>query len=257
VDGANFAIDRGEIAAVLGPNGAGKTTTLEMLLGLRAPTAGVAKLFDADPRDVTVRRRLGATPQQSSFPETLRVREIAEFVAAQYPKPANVDSTLGAFDLDALARRQAGGLSGGQQRRLALAIAFIGNPELIVLDEPTTGLDVEARRRVWAYLREYAAAGGTVLMSTHYIEEAETLASRAIVFSGGRVVFDASPQALRSRIRTRRVLYDLDGECVDVVSSDADAVVRSLVNSAVPFRNLRITESSLEEALLTVTGGNV
>jgi ABC-2 type transport system ATP-binding protein len=212
-------------------------------------------LFDADPRDLAVRRRLGATPQQSSFPETLRVVEIAEFVAAQFPNPAGVLSTLGAFDLESLARRQAGGLSGGESRRLALALAFIGNPELIVLDEPTTGLDVESRHRIWSFVREYAAGGGTVLLSTHYIEEAELLASRVLVFNRGQIAFDASPAELRARLGTRRVAYDLDGRRVEVPGSDTDRVVRALVRDGVEFRNLRIEESSLEDAFLQVTGG--
>ncbi|MDQ2871603.1 MAG: ABC transporter ATP-binding protein [Candidatus Eremiobacteraeota bacterium] len=257
VDGVSFEIGRGEIVAMLGPNGAGKTTTIEMLLGLRAPESGTATLFGDNAREVGVRRRLGATPQQSSFPETLRVREIAQFVAAQYPAAAGLDSILAAFDLKELAHRQAGGLSGGESRRLALALAFIGNPDLVVLDEPTTGLDVEARHRAWAHVREFATAGGTVLLSTHYIEEAQTLASRVLVLDSGRVAFDSSPQALRARIGTRRVVYDLDGRRIETMTADSDRFVRSLVETGAPFRNLSVTEASLEEAFLNLTGAAV
>lgn len=257
VDGVSFGIGRGEIVAVLGPNGAGKTTTLEMLLGLRKPASGSAQLFGMEPCAIDARRRIGVTPQQSGFPETLRVREIAQFVASQYPKPASVHSTLAAFDVEPLANRLAGGLSGGESRRLALALAFIGNPELIVLDEPTTGLDVESRHRTWSYIREYAATGGTVLLSTHYVEEAETLASRVLVFNSGKIAFDATPQELRSRLGTRRVVYELDGERVEVACADTDGAVRALVRDGIAFVNLRVVESSLEEAFLSVTGGVV
>ncbi len=270
VAGVSFEVGRGETVALLGPNGAGKTTTLDIALGLRRADSGRATLFGGDPRDIDVRRRIGATPQQSGMPAALRVREIAHFVARHFPRPAEVDATLSAFGLFDLAHRQTGGLSGGELRRLGLALAFIGNPEFVVLDEPTTGLDLESRHRTWAYVRAYVAGGGTVLFTTHHMEEAEALASRVLVIAEGRVTFDAAPAEIRGRYGVRRLHYvgdpfdpraygiectveDLDGR-VRVTAADTDALVRSMVSLGIPFKNLQIENASLEEALDSAIG---
>jgi ABC-2 type transport system ATP-binding protein len=191
----------GEVLAVLGPNGAGKTTALSILLGLRRPDAGRAELLGRDPRVPTVRERVGVTPQETGFPPTLRVREIVDLVRAHFPDPAPAEELLRRFGLVDVARRQAGGLSGGQRRRLSLALAFAGRPHVVFLDEPTAGLDVEARRTFWQEVRAYADAGRTVLLTTHHLEEAEALASRVVLLSRGRVVADGSPADLTERAR--------------------------------------------------------
>ena len=178
--GVDLSVAPGEVVALVGPNGAGKTTLVNILLGLRRPDAGTAQLQGS----------VGVTPQQMSFPPTLRVCEIVDFVRRHYPDAEPRADLLERFSLTEIARRQTGGISGGQQRRLAIALAFAGNPKLAVLDEPTAGLDVESRLEVWDAIRAYARAGGAVLLTTHHLEEAEALATRIVVLANGRVVAD-------------------------------------------------------------------
>jgi ABC-2 type transport system ATP-binding protein len=203
--GSLVALDRvalelrgGEVLALLGPNGAGKTTALSVLLGLRRPDEGRAELFGSDPRRPASRGVVGVTPQESSFPPTARVREIVDLVGAHFAVPVGTDDLLDRFGLAECARRQAGGLSGGERRRLSVALAFVGRPLAVFLDEPTTGLDVEARRAVWGELQAYSASGGTILLTTHYLEEAEALASRIVLLSRGRAVTEGPPGQLAS-----------------------------------------------------------
>jgi ABC-2 type transport system ATP-binding protein len=200
LDGFALAVAPGEIVALLGPNGAGKTTAVNVLLGLRRPDGGVAEVFGRDPRDWRARLQIGATPQEMSFPPTLRVREILAFARAHYPAPAPTGSLLGRFGLEDTAQRHVGGLSGGQRRRVAVALAFAGAPRLVVLDEPTTGLDVESRRAVWTALREYAGEGGAVLLTTHNLDEAEALADRIVVVAGGVAVATGAPAELKQAV---------------------------------------------------------
>ncbi len=270
LDGLSFGVARDEIVAVLGPNGAGKTTALDIALGLRRPDAGTVRLFGRDPRSVAARRRLGATPQESGFPDVLRVGEVVEFAAAHFGRsPAQIAEVLTAFGMDELAQRRAGTLSGGQSRRLALALAFAGNPDLAVLDEPTTGLDVESRRRLWDVVRR-ASEGRAILFSTHNLEEAEAMASRVVVIDRGRVLFDGGARELRERFGVRRISYVGEplerrtlgfaatavyaGDRTVVATNDTDAYVRALVTSGTPFSELEIAPASLEEAFLSITG---
>jgi ABC-2 type transport system ATP-binding protein len=204
--GENVALDRvdleirtGEVVALLGPNGAGKTTALAVLLGLRRPDAGCAELFGRDPRVASSRQAIGVTPQESGYPATLRVREILDLVRAHFTAPAPTDELLDRFGLAEIARRQAGGLSGGERRRLAVALAFAGRPRALFLDEPTAGLDVESRRSVWREVQAYGAGGGTVLLTTHYVEEAQALASRVLLLARGRLVADGPSVELTER----------------------------------------------------------
>ena len=192
----DLAIEAGEVVALLGPNGAGKTTALSILLGLRRPDAGRAELFGHDPRHPSARTAIGVTPQEYGFPPTLRTGEIVDLVRAHFRAPAPRVELLERFGLTAVARRQTGGLSGGERRRLAVALAYAGSPRAVFLDEPTAGLDVESRRSVWRELRLYAAGGGTVLLTTHHLEEAEALASRVVLLSQGTVVAEGTPAEL-------------------------------------------------------------
>ncbi len=201
LDRVDLAVEAGEIVALVGPNGAGKTTALAILLGLRRPDEGAAEIFGVDPRQVRARLAVGVTPQESGFPPTLRVREIVELVRAHFPCAVPTDELLGRFRLDTIARRQAGGLSGGERRRLSVALAFAGDPAAIFLDEPTAGLDVESRRSVWAEIDRYSADGGTVLLTTHYLDEAERLAGRIVLLAQGRVVAEGSPTQLADQAR--------------------------------------------------------
>jgi ABC-2 type transport system ATP-binding protein len=197
--GLDLQIGSGELVALLGPNGAGKTTAVGVLLGQRRPDAGSALLFGCDPTLPATRRLVGATPQVAGFPDNLTVREVVNFVRVHYPDPAAAPELLGRFGLAELAGRRAGGLSGGQTRRLAVALAFAGRPRLVVLDEPTTGLDVEARRGLWEILRTFVADDGAVLLTTHYLEEAQALASRVVVLADGLVVAHGSVEDITTR----------------------------------------------------------
>jgi ABC-2 type transport system ATP-binding protein len=270
LDDLSFAVDREEIVAVLGPNGAGKTTALEIALGLRRPDSGKVRLFDAPPNVAKVRARLGSTPQESGFPDNLTVNEILAFAAGHYERPEKPAIALASFGLTELARRRAGTLSGGQSRRLALALAFVGRPELVVLDEPTTGLDVESRRRLWDVVRE-SGRGRSILFTTHYLEEAQALATRVVVIDRGRLLFDGSVDELRGRFGARRLSYvgqQFDASALGVAATyvrtnghvvvtteDTDAYVRALVGSGVAFSELEIERATLEDAFLSMTGG--
>ncbi|SDP16412.1 ABC-2 type transport system ATP-binding protein [Actinopolyspora xinjiangensis] len=266
LDGIDLDISAGEILGLLGPNGAGKTTLLNLLTGLRAPDSGRVELFGGDPRQPRNRQRLGTTPQETGLPDTLRVAEIVEFVAKHYPKPLPVDELLERFGLSELAREQAGSLSGGQQRRLSAALAFAGDPGLVVLDEPTTGLDVAARDSLWEALRHHNRRGTTVLLTSHYLAEVEALAERIVVMDRGRVLADGPQREIKSRVRTSTVtvrgeLPELPGvvrsELRDgahrLLTHDSDRLVRDLVRSGVDFEDLTVTGTSLEEAFTALT----
>ncbi|GIF41993.1 ABC-2 type transport system ATP-binding protein [Actinoplanes xinjiangensis] len=276
--GSTLALDRvdlevraGELVGLLGPNGAGKSTLVSLFTGGRRPTAGRVELCGGDPRDPRNRRTLGATPQETGLPASLRVGEVVDFVRAHFPNPLPKAELLDRFGLNDLVRRQTGGLSGGQKRRLAVALAFAGRPEIVFLDEPTTGLDVEARRDLWEAVRSFHADGGTVVLTSHYLEEIEALAERVVVIAEGRVLADDSVAAVRGLIKVSRVSltspvpltgFDLEGlmaveqtgDRMHLLTPDADRMVRELVKRNVPFRDLEVRPTSLEEAFLVLTG---
>ena len=183
--GLTFSIEPGELIALLGCNGAGKTTTMNILLGLEKADSGTARLFNQPPGAMSVKAQLGVTPQGTDFPEGLKVKEILAFVAAHYDHPLSVTETIERFSLDTIADQLTAGLSYGQKRRVAVASSFIGNPKCIFLDEPTTGLDVQSRHALWDITRTYVENGGTLILTTHYLEEAEKLASRVLVLDDG------------------------------------------------------------------------
>jgi ABC-2 type transport system ATP-binding protein len=268
LDRLSFDVQAGELVGLLGPNGAGKSTLVNLLTGLRRPTSGTVELCGGDPRDPSSRRTLGVTPQETGLPSALRVGEVVDFVRAHFPDPLGRAELLDRFGLGDLVRRQTGGLSGGQKRRLAVALAFAGRPRIVFLDEPTTGLDVEARRALWAGVREFHAEGGTVVLTSHYLEEVEALARRVVVIGGGRVLADDTVDAVRGLVAIRRVslnsgtpLPDLpgivgieqDGPRTHLLTADADRLVRDLVAHDVPFTDLEVRPTSLEEAFLTLT----
>ncbi|MFJ8686290.1 ABC transporter ATP-binding protein [Micromonospora wenchangensis] len=267
LDRADLTVSTGELVGLLGPNGAGKSTLINLLVGLRRPTAGRVELFGGDPRQPASRRQLGVTPQETGLPGTLRVGEVVDFVSAHFPDPVPRGELLDRFGLTDQVRRQTGGLSGGQRRRLAVALAFVGRPRLVVLDEPTTGLDVEARHTLWEAVRSFHADGGTVLLSSHYLEEVEALAQRVVVLGQGRVLADDSTAAIRGIVGVRRVslvaddLPALPGVVATehtegrthLLTTDADQLVRDLVTAGVTFRELEVRPTSLEEAFLAIT----
>lgn len=266
LDSVDLDIAGGEILGLLGPNGAGKSTLVNLFAGLRRPTSGRVELFGADPRDPGVRRLLGMTPQETGLPSTLRVGEVVDFVAAHFARPVERGALLERFGLTGLERRQTGGLSGGQKRRLAVALAFVGDPRVVFLDEPTTGLDVEARRALWDGIRAFHDEGGTVVLTTHYLEEVEALADRVVVLGGGRVIADGSVEEIRGIVGVRRVSLKAErlpdvpgvrevgraGGYTHLLAADADEFVRRLVAGGAPFSDLEIAPGSLEDAFLAL-----
>ena len=269
LDEVSLEVRPGEVLALLGPNGAGKTTLVKILVGLLAPDQGEARLFNEDPRNPAARRRLGATPQESGFPPTLKVREVTELVRAHYQRPAKTKALLERFGLTELARRPCSTLSGGERRRLALALAFAGRPELLVLDEPTTGLDVAARRAAWREISDFKARGGGVLLTTHDLEEADALADRIAILHRGRLLAVGSPDEIRRRVGLKRVGFkaselpplpgvvrvEQNGERFLLYTPDADRLVAELVRSGAEFSELEVRPVSLEEAFLAITEG--
>jgi ABC-2 type transport system ATP-binding protein len=202
VRGLDLTIRPGELVALLGANGAGKTTAVRLLLGLAKPTSGEVRVFGRDPRDAANRVRTGALLQVARVPETLKVREHIHLFSSYYPDPMPMADVIEAAGLQGLENRKFGQLSGGQQKRVLFALALCGNPELLVLDEPTVGLDVEARRALWKQIRAFIARGRSVLLTTHYLAEAEALASRVVVIHKGTVVREGTPQQIKGDAAT-------------------------------------------------------
>ena len=268
LDRVDFAVPVGELVGLLGPNGAGKSTLVNLLTGVRRPSSGRVELCGGDPRLPASRRTLGVTPQETGLPGSLRVGEVIDFVRAHFPDPAPRGELLDRFGLTDLVRRQTGGLSGGEKRRVAVALAFAGRPRIVFLDEPTTGLDVQARRFLWDGIRAFHADGGTVVLTSHYLEEVEALAERVVVIGGGRVLADDTVGAVRGLVAVRRVSLstaeplpelpgvvraERSGDRLHLLTADADRLVRDLVSHDVAFTDLEVRPTSLEEAFLTLT----
>ena len=267
----SFSVRAGEVVAVLGPNGAGKTTAVSLLLGLLRPTAGAARLFGADPQATETRTRVGAMLQISGVPETVKVREHIELFSSYYPKPLSLKETLQAADLVGLENRLYGKLSGGQKQRLHLALALCGDPDLLFLDEPTTGLDVETRRSLWEQVRGFIASGRTVVLTTHYLEEADALADRIIVINKGELIAEGTPAEIKSRTAGRRIRcvtrvspdevrglagvtsVTLEGAALEILATEAEPVVLALLQRDPGLRDLEVSGAGLEDAFLALT----
>ena len=269
--GVDLDIPRGQLLALLGPNGAGKTTAVRLLLGLASPDRGAVRVFGKDPRDAAARARTGAMLQVGRVPETLRVREHIELFSNYYPSPLPFAETVRAAGLDGLENRLFGQLSGGQKQRVLFALAICGNPDFLALDEPTAGLDVESRRAMWNHIRAFVARGGSVLLTTHYLEEADALADRVVVIDRGRIVAEGATAEIKQRAASRRIrcTTSLDPECVlhlsgvisaqwtgqqvEIVASDSDRVVFELFTRDPGLCNLEVAGAGLEEAFLALT----
>ncbi|MPY67461.1 ABC transporter ATP-binding protein [Deinococcus sp. SDU3-2] len=262
----------GELTALLGPNGAGKTTAISLMLGLARPTSGKVRVLGGDPQAGGVRSQIGSMPQESAIPQALTVREAVTLFARLYPEPLTVDAALDLADLRGVAGRRAGALSGGQARRLAFALAVVGDPEVLFLDEPTTGMDAASRLAFWHAAEGLKTQGRTILLTTHYLEEAERTADRVVVMNAGSVLADGTPESLRGRVATGRVRFTSDlvltelralpgVESVevnprghaDLRTREPEALVRALVQSGTPFTELEVTRASLEDAFLSLT----
>jgi ABC-2 type transport system ATP-binding protein len=198
LDRVSLELHTGEIVALLGPNGAGKSTAVKLLMGLTSPTQGEVRVFHGDPRIAGNRLRTGVMLQVGRAPEMLRVREHVEIMRGYYPRPLSLTEIVRIAGLEGIEQRMFGQLSGGQKQRVLFALALAGDPDLIFLDEPTVGLDIEARRRMWAEIRSLRSRGKTVLLTTHYLEEADSLADRIIVLNKGRVICEGTPAEVRA-----------------------------------------------------------
>ncbi len=277
LDHVSLEVTAGEAVGLLGPNGAGKTTLISLLTGLRRADAGRVTLLGGMPTDPVSRLGLGVTPQATAVPASLRVREIVALVSAHFPDARPCPGLLEEFGLTEVADRQSGGLSGGQQRRLLVALALVGRPRIVLLDEPTTGLDVEARETLWAALHRFRAGGGTMVITSHYLAEIEALASRVVVMDRGRIIADGTVAQIRRHVELRHislvtsatvaVLSTLPGVVsveapvtqssadgvTRIATRDADAAVRALIRADIPFANLEVHGATLEEAFLALT----
>ncbi|MGV8882016.1 MAG: ABC transporter ATP-binding protein [Rhodoglobus sp.] len=266
VDDVSLTIQPGTILGLLGPNGAGKTTIISLLQGLRKASSGTVTLFGGDPSDARNRVRLGSTPQETALPDSLKVGEVITFVGSHFPDRRPAAELAEEFGLTDLLRRQIGSLSGGQKRRVSVALAFAGNPSLVLLDEPTTGLDVDARHTLWQAIRAQHDRGATVVLTSHYLEEIEALAERVVVMARGQVVADDSLAGILSQVGGKLVTlrspqFDKVAELAGVLRAegdtllvaDSDAFLARLVNSGLEFSDLTVRGASLEEAFLSLT----
>jgi ABC-2 type transport system ATP-binding protein len=260
-----------QVTALLGPNGAGKTTIVRLLTGLTRPSTGRATLFGGDPRDALSRRRLGVMLQLGRVPETLTVREHVLLFASYYPAPLTLERVLALAGLEELSQRRCGALSGGERQRLQFALAIVGDPALLFLDEPTAAMDVESRRRFWAGIRELAEAGRSILLTTHHLEEADAIATRVVVLGRGRVLADDTPAGIKQRAagRTLRCQTQLsaaelqalpgvrqvftEGSAAVLQSLDSDRTARALLQRDPTASQLEIHSAGLEEAFLALT----
>ena len=270
--GVDFAVRPGEVVALLGPNGAGKTTAVHLLLGLIRPSAGEALLFGRDPKSAEARMRTGVMLQISKVPETLKVREHVDLISSYYPQPLPRQEVLATAGLAGLEERLFGKLSGGQRQRLLFALALCGDPSLLFLDEPTVGLDVESRRVLWGVIEEKAAQGRSVLLTTHYLEEADALADRIVLINRGRIIAEGTPAEIKARAANRKVrcrtslpLEQIaalpgvhgarrDGELTELFAADAESAIRELLARDPRLSALEVRGADLEEAFLALTG---
>jgi ABC-2 type transport system ATP-binding protein len=266
-----LAIHAGELLALLGPNGAGKTTAVKLLLGLVKPTAGSVNVFGGNPVDPESRMRTGAMLQVSKVPETLRVREHIDLFSSYYRYPLPLSETLAIAGLESIKNRKFGELSGGQRQRVLFALAICGNPDLLFLDEPTVGLDVEARRMLWEQIRKLLALGKTVLLTTHYLEEADALATRVVVINRGSIVAQGTPAEIKAQTAGKKIRcvtsipievvrrmpsvvnVRQDREALEIRASQAEPVLRQLLNSDPAISGIDVTSAGLEEAFLALT----
>jgi len=286
VDSIDLQVGEGEVVAVLGPNGAGKTTTIEMLLGLRTPTSGTVRVFGGDPTSAAVRGRVGAMLQDTDAPDSLTVAEIVDLVAAYYPYRLATEDVLERASLTGHRRRRVTQLSGGERQRLSFALAIVGDPDLLYLDEPTASLDVGARRAFWRQVQAFAALGKTILFSTHNLEEADLVAERVVIIDHGRIHSDSTPRELKGLLagRTLELLTDADeaelaalpgvrgvtllpadpvGPGADagpadlrrvrLQAADATPPLRTLFAAGRRVEGLVVTEATLEEAFVHLT----
>jgi ABC-2 type transport system ATP-binding protein len=272
--GIDLAIAPGEVTAILGPNGAGKTTAISLMLGLRKPTAGEVRLFGLAPTDRRARSRCGVMLQESGVPNVLKVRELVDLFRTYYPAPLPAAQAISLAGLEEKREALVRELSGGQKQRLYFALAVAGDPDCLFLDEPTVGMDVEARRGFLETIGRFARAGKTIVLTTHYLEEADELAERVVVIDRGVVIADSTPAGIKARVATKRVRFrtattlaaeDFQGlpitdaqvkdGTVHLLSGEPEAVLRALFARGVEITELEVVGADLEEAVGALTRG--
>ena len=276
VDALSLDIRRGETVALLGPNGAGKTTTVSMLMGLLAPDGGAVSVLGMSPAAAIQSGRIGAMLQDGSLMPGVRVGELLDYALSLAATPLARERLIETAGLAGLDRRRVDRLSGGQTQRVRFALAIAGQPDVLVLDEPTAAMDVEARHEFWASMRQYTAAGRTVLFATHYLEEAEAFASRVVIISHGRIVADGTVAQLKHGAGTHTVRFrggdsarpstldtlpgvyavERQGEYVTLKTSDADATVRGLAVGDLAWRDLEVRSANLDDVFLSLVGND-
>ncbi len=270
--GVSLRIEPGECVAILGPNGAGKTTAISLMLGMRSPTSGTVRLFGLPPGSREARSRRGAMLQDSGVPASLTVRELVDLFRTYYPAPISTAEALRVAGLEDQARKKVGTLSGGQHQRLYFALAICGDPPVLFLDEPTVAMDVAARIGFLDTIRDYAAAGRTVVLTTHFMEEADQVARRIVVIDRGRVIADAPPAQIKARAAGKRVRFRVpepidaeafhglpmtglttrDGE-VRFLTNEPEPILAELFRRGTPIRDLEVGGADLEDAFLALT----
>ncbi len=272
VRGIDLSIARGETVALLGPNGAGKSTTIDMMLGLSRPDSGTVSVFGRSPREAVDAGAVGAMLQTGELIRDLSVRELIALVGSLYQRSMPLDEVIGLAGLSNVADRRTQKLSGGQAQRARFAIALVPDPELLVLDEPTVAMDAQGRRDFWLAMREYAARGRTVLFATHYLEEADANADRAVLMASGEIVADGPTTEIKARVGTRTIRVTLPlataeelealpgvgsterhGEAVTLRCADSDAALRALLERYPAARDIEVVGAGLEEAFLELT----
>lgn len=272
VRGINVSISAGETVALLGPNGAGKSTTIDMMLGLLAPDAGGVSVFGRAPREAINHGLVGAMLQTGALIRDLTVRELVVMMASLYERPLDPEEALELAGVDRVAERRTQKLSGGETQRARLAVALVSDPELLVLDEPTTAMDVEGRRAFWNSMRAFVTSGKTVLFATHYLEEADVNADRAVLIAHGQIVADGPTTEIKARVGTRTIratlpgaeldelrslpgvaLADRRGEAIVLNCPDSDQAIRMLLERYPDARDIEIAGAGLEEAFVQLT----
>jgi ABC-2 type transport system ATP-binding protein len=267
----DFSVRAGELLALLGPNGAGKTTAVKLFLGLMRPTTGTVSVLGGNPVHAEVRTRIGAMLQVAKVPETLKVREHIDLFSSYSPRPLPQAETLAIAGLQEIKDRPFGELSGGQKQRVLFALALCGDPDILFLDEPTVGLDVEARRLLWEQIRKLVGLGKTILLTTHYLEEADALADRVAVINRGEIIAEGTPSEIKAKTRGRRIrcVSTLDIETVrafpgvaevrrdrdsyEIRVAEAEPVLRELLLRDSTVHGIEVASAGLEEAFLALT----
>ncbi|MEN3362546.1 MAG: type transport system ATP-binding protein [Mycobacteriales bacterium] len=272
VDGLDLDIVAGETVALLGPNGAGKSTTIDILLGLARPDAGEITVFGRQPADATRSGLVSAMLQSGGLIGHVTVRELISMTGSLYRRPMPVDEVLGRAGITGIGQRRTNGLSGGQTQRVRFALALVADPELLVLDEPTVGMDVESRRAFWAAMRDFAASGRTVLFATHYLEEADEFADRVVLMARGRIVADGPATAIKAIVGGRTIrctlpgadpdrlallpgvtAVELRGDGLVLRAADSDAALRALLAAEPAARDIEVSGAALEDAFIALT----